>query len=79
MLPALHKEQLVIATPFKKTTQGAIVVARIDNRDVIKRVIKISQNRVWLEGDNLGASTDSREYGWIDRGAIRGVVIYPLR
>lgn len=79
MLPSLKKNQLVIATGLRKTKKGGVVVAEVNGIEVIKRITDFKHGSVWLEGDNQEASTDSRRYGWIDRGAVRGVVIYPLR
>lgn len=79
MTPSFKKDQLIVATSFQAATVGSVVVAKVNNREIIKRVVKSEEHYVWLEGDNHTESTDSRRYGWIDRSAVRGVVIYPLR
>ncbi len=53
-----------------------LVVAKVMERLVIKRIKKTKKNEVWLEGDNKEASTDSRSFGWIDKKDIMGKVVY---
>mmetsp|Transcript_16765 Transcript_16765/g.32644 ORF Transcript_16765/g.32644 Transcript_16765/m.32644 type:complete len:150 (+) Transcript_16765:424-873(+) len=42
------------------------------------RVVKIPKGRVWLEGDNPRNSTDSRSYGAVPMGLIKGRVFFRL-
>ena len=42
---------------------------------LIKRVRRVDGNQVWVEGDNAGASTDSRQWGAITLGEIVGRVL----
>lgn len=61
-------------------TRGQLVVVRLDEREVVKRVIAepgergLQANEFWVEGDNVAASTDSRAAGPVTRDAIAGVV-----
>ncbi|XP_029411063.1 mitochondrial inner membrane protease subunit 1 isoform X3 [Nannospalax galili] len=41
--------------------------------------IKVPRGHVWLEGDNLQNSTDSRYYGPIPYGLIRGRIFFKLQ
>jgi type IV secretory pathway protease TraF len=43
---------------------------------MVKRVAGTEGHRVVVRGDNEAASTDSRHFGPVDSGAIRGRVIY---
>lgn len=73
MEPLLHERQWILATTTtKRLVCGDVVIADVRGREVIKRVAKISDGHVWLLGDNPHYSTDSREYGWIDKSAIIG-------
>lgn len=74
MEPTLTAGQIVIA--WRKAPKvGDIVVAKINSKEVLKRVTKSDTKRVYLLGDNLAKSTDSREYGWIPVASVRGVVV----
>lgn len=74
MEPALVAGQIVVAWR-KKPKVGDIVVAKVSGREVIKRVTKSDTKRLYLLGENIAKSTDSREYGWIPIASVRGVVI----
>lgn len=77
MDPRLLSGSLVLAFN-KKPKIGDVVIARVDDRDVVKRVDQIDERRVFLLGDNAAASTDSRSYGFISVSAIVAVVVIKL-
>jgi len=82
MFPALKAGSNVLVCKyfFSKPKIGDIVAAR-DPRDgkiIIKRVIKIENTKYHVEGDNRTASTDSRDFGLIDKNNIIGKVIFVL-
>ena len=57
---------------------GEIVLARVaalPGREVIKRVQGVVPGGYVLLGDNAAASTDSRHFGAVPRGAITGRVL----
>jgi type IV secretory pathway protease TraF len=54
------------------------VVAWVDGRLVIKRVASLGAQRINLAGDNVAASTDSRDYGPVDRSQIEAVIAIRL-
>ena len=54
----------------------AVVDPRAADRIIIKRVTAVDGGRVSVRGDNESASTDSRHFGPVQAGAIRGRVIY---
>lgn len=67
---------------FKKPKIGNVVVL---NREkfIIKRIAKInpsagSGNKYYVVGDNQKQSTDSRNFGWVDRKEIVGKVILKI-
>jgi signal peptidase I len=49
---------------------------------VVKRLIEIGSGeragKVWVEGDNE-ASTDSRQWGWIDQTELRARVLFRFK
>lgn len=79
MMPGLKQNQIVIVSSipylFRKPKIGDIVVLKREERYIIKRIVKIAGNKIFVEGDNKKASTDSRNFGWIERREIVGKVI----
>lgn len=41
----------------------------------IKRIVEISDDGVWVEGDNPDASRDSRNYGWVPHDFFLGTLL----
>jgi len=64
--------------------QKIYVIERADRPGifVIKRLIKIGSGentgKAWVQGDNE-ASTDSRQWGWIDQTEVRARVMFRFR
>ncbi len=77
MEPTLKQNQTVIASSipyfFMKPKVGDIVILQRE-RCIIKRISKISGDNFFVQGDNK-ASTDSRDFGWINKKEIIGKVI----
>ena len=46
---------------------------------LIKRVTKVDQAGIWVEGDNKSASTDSRQWGVLGSPEICGRVLFRYR
>ena len=78
MLPTLPSGSWVIFSTSKAPRLGDIVIARVDGREVVKRLSKIRGRLVWLIGDNSSASTDSRDYGFINKSAILGAMKFKV-
>ena len=79
MIPTLKPGQHVfIVNWFFQIKVGDLVVARIEKRDVIKRVSKLKAGQVFLVGDNKSESTDSRKFGWVSASQLVGKVFYVL-
>lgn len=77
MVPTLKPGTIVVARKSKMLSVGDIVFARMDGREVVKRIIRITENGYFLQGDNKGASTDSRTKGLVAPTDILGKVIWP--
>lgn len=78
MLPVLRPGTIVVAVPAPGNVQpGQVVIFRHDGREKIKRIIRIEENSLWLEGDNPDESTDSRQFGIVKTRMVRGRVIFP--
>lgn len=84
MYPVLRSEDRVLvnrlAYSFGSPKKGDIIAASdpLDGKTIIKRVIKIENNRYFVEGDNKKESTDSMNFGLIDKDNIIGKVIFVL-
>lgn len=79
MAPTLRNNQIVIVRLTRNFHVGDVVVAYVSGRDVIKRITKMTNGKVYLEGDNSLASTDSRSFGWLSDQYIEGKVIFLRR
>lgn len=78
MAPKLRPGQLVIATSlFRKLHPGQVVIVEQGNKLLIKRIERIEANKLFVIGDNLLASVDSRQFGWLDRRAVIARVLRP--
>ena len=78
MAPMLTPGQLIIATPwFRKLKPGQVVILEKNQRELVKRIERIEQDKLFVIGDNLDASTDSRQFGWLDIQHVTARVIRP--
>lgn len=75
MEPTLRPGRIVFASPLLSTGNQDVVVARVDGKDVIKRVSKVSATHIRLVGDNAGHSRDSRVFGEVSREVVLGKVL----
>lgn len=78
MEPTLKQGRLVIFLKTKKIKTQDIVIAKVGNREVVKRINNINDSGVELIGDNPEKSTDSRSYGAVDMDRIKGKLIIKL-
>lgn len=73
MIPSLYAGDIVVGIK-KRPKHQDIVIAKVGEREVIKRVQNVSPTSLFLVGDNAGASTDSRSYGEVPMTSLLGVV-----
>lgn len=73
MEPYLTAGQVIVSTTTSPSV-GDVAIVQRGAREVIKRVVRIRGDQYWLEGDNPAHSTDSRDFGWIDKSAILGTM-----
>ena len=81
MEPTLKQNDMLIVNTLNKSPEiGDIVIIKpllIFKGDyVIKRVTKITDSQVFVEGDNKDHSYDSRMVGWIDKKDLLGTIIF---
>lgn len=82
MAPRLRPGVLVFATPLRRRLRpGQVVILRHNGKEKIKRIERIDpENRqLFVIGDNLSASTDSRHFGWLPTHDVLGRVFWPRR
>ncbi len=77
MLPTLTSGDTLIGSARVRPRVGRIVVLNQRGRSIIKRVVRIERDQIWIEGDNAAASTDSRQFGYIDSDKVEAVIIWP--
>lgn len=77
MSPILKHGQLVIGLRWLPPRQGAVVILRHEGKEKIKKISEMSQGNIYVVGNNTEASTDSRQFGWLPKKSIIGVVIWP--
>ncbi len=88
MAPTLVPGDRAVATVERTPRRGDVVVLEHPDRpgfELVKRVVgaqgdldphgrPIEPGRLWVEGDDPVRSTDSRQFGLVDRDAVRGTV-----
>jgi len=78
MVPTLgDRDQLLISygAPYKV---GDVIVFKHQSRIDIKRIENISNEGIFVVGDNELASLDSRSYGYISPGEVLGRAIFRI-
>jgi len=78
MSPKLEPGQIVMATGwFRRLHPGEVVIVQHEGKQKIKRIERITGGKIFVIGDNLRASIDSRQFGWLDRRAVVARVLFP--
>lgn len=82
MLPTIKNGQtcLLLKYIFLKPKVGDIIIFNHSTPPYkfCKRIVKISKNKIWVEGDNKKRSIDSRAFGFIFRKDVLGKIIGAL-
>jgi len=79
MRPTLEPGDRLVLRRGRRPRVGelvAVVDPRQPARTVIKRLAAVSAAGLMVVGDNPAASTDSRVFGPVASGAVRGRVVY---
>ena len=75
MEPTLKQGTVIFATPLFGFKRGDVVVAHVEDKEIIKRIESIQPNGYLLTGDNLAHSRDSRKFGVVEKSELLGKVI----
>ena len=81
MIPTLAPDETVLIRWGSQVCIGQVVVALRPDRPeslIVKRLIRGTDQGWWLEGDNPGASDDSRSFGPVPSQCIVGRVVLRL-
>jgi len=79
MAPLLRSGDHVLVWKTQAVRPGDVVAApdpTQPGRTLLKRAVQVEGDRVWLEGDNRGGSTDSRHFGPVALSSVQGRAIY---
>ena len=80
MLPYLKDGDIVFFKKYKnnksilKNRQIVIFNHPFKNKNLIKRIYSVSQNNIYVIGDNVEFSEDSNKFGLINNEKIIGIV-----
>lgn len=81
MFPTLrHGQDLLCfnwAYVFSKPKAGEMVVIRHHGKEIVKRIQKCDGRSIFVMGDNVKESIDSRSFGPLDKSQIIGKIIWP--
>lgn len=79
MYPNLKpRESVITLNWFIDLKPGDLVVVKINNKLMIKRIKSVKGKRLYLIGDNKKESTDSRHFGKVDKDSVVGKVVLTL-
>ena len=80
MEPAIKYGDFVLVSSipyyFSPPKEKDIIAFNYKDKILIKRIIKIQDEELYLEGDNKNDSLDSRSFGKVKKSDILGRVIY---
>lgn len=80
MEPTLKTGQIVWVNNwayfFNKVKTADVVVFKKDGQELVKRVIKVDKDEIFVTGDNKTDSLDSNNFGAVSQSLIVGKVLF---
>lgn len=78
MQPTLEPGDRLVVLPTRPREGALVVLAdpRTPDRTLVKRVTVVDGRLLLVEGDNPAHSTDSRQFGPVERRLVRGRPVY---
>jgi nickel-type superoxide dismutase maturation protease len=79
MAPTLQPGDRLVVWKTRSVSRGDVVAAsdpRQPERTMLKRVVSVDPEGVFLLGDNPGQSTDSRQFGYVPIMCVLGKALY---
>lgn len=74
--PIYQHGQLVIGIRARRLHVGKAVLFEHEGYGKVKLITDIKNDKVFVEGSGR-YSTDSRDFGWIDKALVKAVIIWP--
>lgn len=71
-----NKLSYIFSTP--KIDNVVVVKRKEKNMTILKRITSIENSKFFVEGDNKQESTDSRDFGMIEKEEIIGKVLFKI-
>lgn len=78
MQPSLLEQDIVVISSLFPIRMFDVVVFKIGDKRMIKRVVEVKKDVVKVAGDNMSDSLDSRTLGDIQKRDIIGKVIFKI-
>ncbi|MBL8159219.1 S26 family signal peptidase [Candidatus Saccharibacteria bacterium] len=78
MAPTLQAGTLLLVRTKRRYAVGDIVVFTLNGTEMVKRITGAKDGRFTVRGDNQHDSFDSRAFGGIPAGSIKGCVMLRL-
>jgi hypothetical protein len=79
MQPGYRPGKIVVGLRyFHRLKPGDVVVLNHDGLLKIKRISKINNHQLFVLGDNLNRSHDSRKFGWVSSSLVVAKIVSQL-
>lgn len=74
--PIYRHGQLVLGLRTRRLRVGKIILFEHEGHEKLKLITDVTTEKVFVEGTSH-YSSDSHDFGWIDRTSIKAIIIWP--